>query len=68
MMNFIMYEKLKPKKKFYLLIFLIQRIYLIVDIFQAIFADLSPIEAYDFADTRNNLSGEPLLFTQPDFV
>jgi len=44
------------------------RIYLIVDIFQAIFADLSPLEAYDFADSRNNLSGEPLLFTQPNFV
>lgn len=44
------------------------RIYLIVDIFQAIFADLSPLEAYDFADSRNNLSGEPLLFTAPDFT
>ncbi|CAF1270168.1 unnamed protein product [Adineta steineri] len=44
------------------------RIYLVVDIFQSIFADLSPLEAYDFADTRNNLSGEPLLFTQPDFT
>ncbi|CAF0959671.1 unnamed protein product [Rotaria sordida] len=44
------------------------RIYLIVDIFQATFADLSPLEAYDFADTRNNLSGEPLLFTQPNFT
>jgi hypothetical protein len=41
---------------------------LIVDIFQATFADLSPLEAYDFADSRNNLSGEPLLFTQPNFV
>ena len=39
-----------------------------MDIFQAIFADLSPLEAYDFADSRNNLSGEPLLFTQPNFV
>ena len=45
-----------------------QRIYLIVDIFQTIFADLSPLEAYDFADLRNNLSGEPLLFTTPNFV
>jgi len=44
------------------------RIYLIVDIFQAVFADLSPLEAYDFADTRNNLSGEPLLFNTPDFT
>ncbi|CAF4181696.1 unnamed protein product, partial [Rotaria sp. Silwood2] len=44
------------------------RIYLIVDIFQATFADLSPLEAYDFADIRNNLSGEPLLFTQPNFT
>ncbi|CAF4770781.1 unnamed protein product [Rotaria socialis] len=43
------------------------RIYLVVDIFQATFADLSPLEAYDFADVRNNLSGEPLLFTQPNF-
>ncbi|CAF2683209.1 unnamed protein product [Rotaria sp. Silwood2] len=44
------------------------RIYLIVDIFQVTFADLSPLEAYDFADIRNNLSGEPLLFTQPNFT
>ncbi|CAF4680742.1 unnamed protein product, partial [Rotaria sp. Silwood1] len=44
------------------------RIYLIVDIFQTTFADLSPLEAYDFADTRNNLSGEPLLFTEPNFT
>jgi hypothetical protein len=26
------------------------------------------LEAYDFADTRNNLAGEPLLFTAPNFV
>ncbi|UJR22782.1 hypothetical protein I4U23_025814 [Adineta vaga] len=44
------------------------RIYMIVDIFQSVFADLSPLEAYDFADSRNNLSGEPLLFTQPNFT
>ena len=47
---------------------LLQRIYMVVDIFQSVFADLSPLEAYDFADSRNNLSGEPLLFTQPNFV
>ncbi|CAF0889004.1 unnamed protein product [Adineta ricciae] len=44
------------------------RIYLVVDIFQSVFADLSPLEAYDFADSRNNLSGEPLLFTSPNFT